>query len=139
MKPKPVIARVDDGRTILDLRTVEPADDALARRRVAGARMSSLFVHADAAAGDVDPSPDAVSTWLPTDLARGPWDPGALHGGPVAALLARAAEPLLEPLQPVRLTVELLRPVPMDVFARHRSSRPRRTQDPVGRGTSRTR
>ena len=27
--PKPVIARVDDGRTILDLRTVDPADDDL--------------------------------------------------------------------------------------------------------------
>jgi len=51
--------------------------------------------------------------WLPTDLARGPWDPDALHGGPTAALLARAVEPLLVPLQPVRLTVELLRPVPI--------------------------
>lgn len=51
--------------------------------------------------------------WLPTDLARGPWSPDALHGGPVAALLARAAEPLLGGLQPVRLTVELLRPVPV--------------------------
>ena len=28
-RPKPVIARVDDDRTILDLRTVDPADDAL--------------------------------------------------------------------------------------------------------------
>jgi len=27
--PKPVIARVDDDRTILDLRTVDPEDDAL--------------------------------------------------------------------------------------------------------------
>jgi L-seryl-tRNA(Ser) seleniumtransferase len=27
--PKPVIARVDEGRTILDLRTVDPADDSL--------------------------------------------------------------------------------------------------------------
>jgi hypothetical protein len=51
-------------------------------------------------------------TWLPTDVARGPWDPNALHGGPAAALLARALEPLLDPLQPSRLTVELLRPVP---------------------------
>ena len=52
-------------------------------------------------------------TWLPTDLARGPWNPEALHGGPVAALLARAVEPLLAPLQPARLTIELLRPVPV--------------------------
>ena len=56
--------------------------------------------------------------FLPTDLARGPWSELALHGGPVAALLARAAEragaaasPV--PMQPVRLTVELLRPVPV--------------------------
>lgn len=51
--------------------------------------------------------------WQPTELSRGPWAPEALHGGPVAALLAGAAEPLLNGLQPVRLTVELLRPVPM--------------------------
>ena len=24
----------------------------------------------------------------PTEFARGPWDPSALHGGPVAALVA---------------------------------------------------
>ena len=64
--------------------------------------MSSLF---DAAGAD---------TWLPNDLARGPWDPNALHGGPTAALLARAAEPLLAPLQPTRLTVELLEIARMD-------------------------
>jgi len=52
-------------------------------------------------------------TWFPDDLARGPWDPNALHGGPTAALLARAVEPVLAPLQPTRLTVELLRPVPV--------------------------
>jgi Acyl-CoA thioesterase C-terminal domain/Acyl-CoA thioesterase N-terminal domain len=63
--------------------------------------VSSLF---DAAGLDM---------WLPNDLARGPWDPDALHGGPTAALLARAVEPLLAPLQPTRLTVELLRRVPV--------------------------
>jgi len=57
--------------------------------------------------------PTADGRWLPTDAARGPWSPDALHGGPSAALLARAVEPLLDPLQPVRLTVELLRPVPV--------------------------
>ena len=57
--------------------------------------------------------PAGTDTWLPTDLARGPWDPNALHGGPSAALLARELEPLLAPLQPARLTVELLRPVPV--------------------------
>jgi len=53
--------------------------------------------------------------WLPTDLARGPWSPDALHGGPVAALLARAIEGC-EPTpgaEVVRLTVDLLRPVPV--------------------------
>jgi hypothetical protein len=64
-------------------------------------------------------SPDALfeptgdGRWLPTDASRGPWSPDALHGGPSATLLARAVEPLLAPLQPVRLTVELLRPVPV--------------------------
>ena len=57
--------------------------------------------------------PTADGRWSPTDAARGPWSPEALHGGPSAALLARAVEPLLDPLQPVRLTVELLRPVPV--------------------------
>ncbi len=53
---------------------------------------------------------------VPTELARGPWSPDALHGGPVAALLARAVEsvPTEEPMHVARLTVELLRPVPLD-------------------------
>jgi hypothetical protein len=51
----------------------------------------------------------------PTELARGPWDPNALHGGPTAALLARAVE-RHDPGPAsfvARLTVELLRPVPL--------------------------
>ena len=54
---------------------------------------------------------------LPTDHARGPWSPDSLHGGPVAALLAGAAEALLDDLQPARTTVELLRPVPVAPLA----------------------
>jgi len=52
---------------------------------------------------------------VPTEFARGPWTPGALHGGPVAALAARAVEsvPTDEPMHVTRLTVELLRPVPV--------------------------
>lgn len=52
---------------------------------------------------------------VPTVLARGPWSPDAQHGGAPAALLARA----LERADPgpahfvTRLTVELLRPVPL--------------------------
>lgn len=50
-----------------------------------------------------------------TELARGPWSPEALHGGPVAGLLARAVE--LHDHDDIewfvaRLTVELERPVP---------------------------
>jgi hypothetical protein len=53
--------------------------------------------------------------WVPTEYARGPWSPDALHGGPVAALVARAVErcDAPEPVHVARLTVELLRPVPV--------------------------
>jgi hypothetical protein len=52
---------------------------------------------------------------VPTEFSRGPWTPDALHGGPVGALLARAVEsvPTDEPMHVARLTVELLRPVPL--------------------------
>ncbi len=52
---------------------------------------------------------------VPTELSRGPWSPDALHGGPVAAVVARAVENLdPDPAMHVaRLTVELLRPVPL--------------------------
>ena len=52
---------------------------------------------------------------VPTDFARGPWSPDALHGGPVAALVARAAEGYTadDELQLARITLELLRPVPV--------------------------
>jgi acyl-coenzyme A thioesterase PaaI-like protein len=51
----------------------------------------------------------------PTELARGPWSPDALHGGPVAAVLARAVESCdtMVPMRVARLTVELIRPVPL--------------------------
>jgi hypothetical protein len=62
-------------------------------------------------------TPTADGRWLPTDVARGPWSPDALHGGPTSALLAREAEPLLDGMVPVRLTVELLRPVPVAPLA----------------------
>jgi hypothetical protein len=51
---------------------------------------------------------------LPTEHSRGPWDPGALHGGAPAALLAAAFE-RFEPgsdLRVARLGFEFLRPVP---------------------------
>lgn len=50
-----------------------------------------------------------------TDLARGPWDRAAQHGGAPAALLTHALERLPAPdgLQIARITFELLRPVPI--------------------------
>jgi acyl-Coa thioesterase superfamily protein/acyl-CoA thioesterase superfamily protein len=53
--------------------------------------------------------------FISTELTRGPWTPEAQHGGPPAALLARAVEhvPGGEGMMVVRLTVELLRPVPV--------------------------
>ncbi|MFZ0042506.1 MAG: thioesterase family protein [Solirubrobacteraceae bacterium] len=49
-----------------------------------------------------------------TELAVGPWDPGALHGGAPAALLVHAV--LAENLNPAfalaRMTCEFVRPVP---------------------------
>ena len=52
---------------------------------------------------------------VPGRLTQGPWSPDAQHGGAVAALLARSAESVAAPgaMQMVRLTVELLRPVPL--------------------------
>lgn len=57
----------------------------------------------------------ADGLWRPSELARSPWDPAALHGGPVAALVARAAEAVDAPgpMEPARLTLELLKPVPV--------------------------
>ena len=45
----------------------------------------------------------------------GPWDRNAQHGGPAAALLARAVERIEAsvPMQVTRLTYDLLRPVPL--------------------------
>jgi hypothetical protein len=51
----------------------------------------------------------------PTSLTEGPWDPAAQFGGAPAALLATVVEqtPSLVPLQVARLTVDLMRPVPL--------------------------
>lgn len=59
--------------------------------------------------------------YLPTELSLGPWTDDALHGGPVAALLASAIETMpagnAGELQVVRITLELLRPVPRSPLA----------------------
>ena len=53
--------------------------------------------------------------YVATELASGPWDPNAQHGGAPAALLARTFERLPAPggLSLARLTYEFLRPVPV--------------------------
>ncbi len=53
--------------------------------------------------------------YVATELARGPWNPDAQHGGPPAALLARAFEQHDggPELTIARITYELLRPVPL--------------------------
>ena len=52
--------------------------------------------------------------FAPTDRSRGPWSPDALHGSPVAALLAFCVEERAQAssLRLSRLTVDLCRPVP---------------------------
>lgn len=76
---------------------------------------SSLFVR----------DTDRPTRFHPTELTRGPWSPDAQHGGPPAALLAMALEAHDDEKAPrrppgsdgpmflSRLTVELLRPVPL--------------------------
>ena len=58
----------------------------------------------------------------PTPFSRGPWDPGLLHGGAVGALFAEVLQERMDQeCAPVRLTVDLMKPVPlqgMDVDVR---------------------
>jgi hypothetical protein len=54
------------------------------------------------------------SQLAPTELARGPWDPAAQHGGAPAALMARALEGEVGGLTLARMTFEFLRPVPLE-------------------------
>jgi hypothetical protein len=66
--------------------------------------------------GPVSPIFTRDGEWfIPTEVARGPWDRGFTHGGPPAALLVRAIEATegAEAFVVVRVSTELLRPVPM--------------------------
>lgn len=55
---------------------------------------------------------------VPTERARGPWDPRAQHGGAPAALLAAELERLQDAgFRVARVTCELLRPVPLAPLA----------------------
>lgn len=67
--------------------------------------------------------------YLATELTRGPWDPGAQHAGPPAALLGRAIErlPDAEDFQIGRVTCEILGSVPIArLFVSARVVRPGR-------------
>ena len=56
--------------------------------------------------------------FLPSQHTRGPWDPRHQHGGAVAALVARAVERRAgDGFCVTRLTVELMRPVPLEPLA----------------------
>ena len=61
-------------------------------------------------------TPASGDRWLPDEATRGPWDPAAQHGGAAAALvggLIERVDPGREAMRVVRLTVELVRPVPL--------------------------
>lgn len=65
--------------------------------------------------GDAIFHPDGPGRYRPSELARGPWDPTAQHGGAPAALLAGALEAVHSdvPMAVLRLTYEFVRPVPL--------------------------
>lgn len=62
--------------------------------------------------------PEGAGRFRATELTRGPWDPAAQHAGPPSALLARTLEQCSarDDAQIVRVTVEILRPVPIGVL-----------------------
>jgi hypothetical protein len=68
-------------------------------RRAPGAALSEPVFRRD---GD---------TFVPTGHARGPWDPGQLHGGAPGALIAEAVQ--ADGYLVARLTIDFLAPVPM--------------------------
>lgn len=58
--------------------------------------------------------------WRATQLTRGPWDPGHQHAGPPSALAARQVLAAAAPMglaHLARLTVNLLRPIPIDTLS----------------------
>lgn len=67
--------------------------------------------------------------WQPSALARGPWDPRAQHGGAPSALMAHVAESAMaEPgWQLARLSVELIKPVPVAPLTTRCSAQPARS------------
>jgi len=67
--------------------------------------------------------------FVATEIARGPWDPNAQHGGAPASLLAHEFErlPAEDGLELARITYEFMRPVPLGpLTVRARAARPGR-------------
>ncbi len=56
------------------------------------------------------------SWFVPTDHTRGPWHADACHAGPPTSLMARAMEAIVPDQRLTRITVELMRPIPMAGF-----------------------
>lgn len=54
--------------------------------------------------------------YVGNDPARGPWSADACHAGPVTGAIARSLEQLVTDKQLMRLSVEILRPVPISGF-----------------------
>jgi hypothetical protein len=52
--------------------------------------------------------------YLATEHTRGPWSPKHQHGGPPAALIAHVVEAAAPELSIARITVDFLRPIPID-------------------------
>lgn len=67
--------------------------------------------------------------WLPSVLSRGPWDARAQHGGAPSALLAHLAEcALSDPTwQLSRLSIELIKPVPVAPLTVRQETHPGRS------------
>jgi hypothetical protein len=65
----------------------------------------------------------ADGRFVASELSRGPWDPGAQHGGAPAALIVRALERLPAPdgLVLARVTYEFVRPAPVGPVEVHAS------------------
>lgn len=59
---------------------------------------------------------DDGNWFRPTELARGPWDPLSCHAGPPTGLVVRALERLVPHQRLARLTIDLMRPIPLAGF-----------------------
>ncbi|MEE3067929.1 MAG: thioesterase family protein [Actinomycetota bacterium] len=65
---------------------------------------------------EIETQPDGTEILHPTSLCRGPWDADSCHAGPPNGAIARAAEQALPGLRLVRLTTEIMKPIPMAGF-----------------------